>query len=76
MDTLFLFIYENLLAFSLLIVCLAALIIYESKKGGTKLDPTQATRLINKDGAVVIDLRTQEEFSNGHIAGSINISPD
>ncbi|SVC30662.1 uncharacterized protein METZ01_LOCUS283516, partial [marine metagenome] len=44
MDTLLLFISENLLAFSLLIMCLVALIIYESKKGGTKLDPTQATR--------------------------------
>lgn len=76
MDTLFLFIAENLLAFALLVMCLVALIIYESRKGGTKLDPAQATRLINKEGAVVVDLRTPEEFSTGHITGSLNISPE
>ena len=29
-----------------------------------------------REGSVVIDVRTEEEFSQGHIAGSINIPMD
>ena len=76
MDTFFLFFYQNIIAFTLLILCLIALIIYEGKKGGTKVDPVEATRLINREGAVVVDLRASEEFSTGHITGSINISAE
>lgn len=35
----------------------------------------EATRLINKEDAVVIDLRSYEEFRQGHIAGAINLLP-
>tara|TARA_B100001013_G_C24540799_1_gene414590 strand:+ start:252 stop:668 length:417 start_codon:yes stop_codon:yes gene_type:complete len=76
MDTFFLFVSQNFIAFSLLVLCLISLVIYESKKGGKKVEPSEATRLINKEGAVVFDLRTSEEFSAGHIAGSLNISPE
>ena len=76
MDTFFIFISQNILAFSLLLLCLVILIFYEGKKGGNKLDPAQATKLINKEGAVILDLRSLEEFSSGHIAGSINTSPE
>lgn len=76
MDTFFLFFYQNIIAFTLLILCLIALIIYEGKKGGTKVDPAEATRLINREGAVVVDLRPSEEFSTGHITGSLNVSAE
>ena len=76
MDTFFLFFYQNIIAFTLLILCLIALIIYEGKKGGTKVDPVEATRLINREGAVVVDLRASEEFSTGHITGSLNVSAE
>ena len=76
MDTFFLFFYQNIIAFTLLILCLIALIIYEGKKGGTKVDPVEATRLINREGAVVVDLRPSEEFSTGHITGSLNVSAE
>ncbi len=36
---------------------------------GPKVDYVQ----LMKDGAVIIDVRTKEEFRNGHIGGSINI---
>jgi len=32
--------------------------------------------MINKEGALVVDLRPSDEFSAGHIAGSINVQPD
>lgn len=33
-----------------------------------------AVQLINRDNAVVVDVRSQDEFSRGHIAGSHNVS--
>ena len=75
MDTFLLFATQNILVFTLLVFCLLALFIYEGKKGGKKIDPGEVTRLINKESAVIVDLRPSEEFSSGHIAGSLNISP-
>ena len=36
----------------------------------------KVTRIINKENAVVIDLRTSAEFNTGTIAGAINLQPD
>lgn len=33
----------------------------------------EATRLINKEDAVVVDIRTREDYRKGHIANSINL---
>ncbi|WLI78128.1 rhodanese-like domain-containing protein [Kosakonia sp. H02] len=35
----------------------------------------QATHLINKEDAVVVDLRQRDDFRKGHIAGSVNLLP-
>ena len=35
----------------------------------------EATRLINKEDAVVVDLRQRDDFRKGHIAGSITLLP-
>ena len=35
----------------------------------------EATRLINKEDAVVVDLRQRDDFRKGHIAGSTNLLP-
>ena len=63
MDTFFLFISQNLVAVTLLLACLVALIFYEVRKGGKKLDPNEATRKINREGALVLDLRPIDEYS-------------
>lgn len=45
--------------------------------GGTKaLEPTQATRLINRENAVVIDVRPQGDFEQGHIIDAVHIPMD
>ncbi|QBH98363.1 rhodanese-like domain-containing protein [Limnobaculum zhutongyuii] len=33
------------------------------------------TRLINSEGAVVVDTRTIDDFRKGHIVGAINLTP-
>ncbi len=37
---------------------------------------TEILELLQQPGAVVIDVRTQEEFAQGHLADSINIPLD
>jgi len=42
------------------------------RRGGAALTPTQAVQLINREKAVLIDVRDAEEFAKGHAAGSRN----
>jgi Rhodanese-related sulfurtransferase len=45
----------------------------ETKKAGKTVNTTEATRLMNRENAVVLDIREQKEFANGHISGAKNI---
>ena len=76
METFLIFITENLVAFFLLTALIFALIFHEGKKGGNKIDHSEATRMINRENATVIDIRNTAEFSEGHLVNSINISED
>ena len=76
MDKFLIFLVDNYIAVLLLFFLLFALIIYESRKGGKKIDTSEATRIINKENALVVDLRTSAEFNSGTISGAINLQPD
>jgi len=58
---------------SLLIGLLVTLIYTESLKRGASISLHEATRLMNQDNSVVVDLRTGQEFADGHIVGAVNI---
>jgi rhodanese-related sulfurtransferase len=45
-----------------------------AKRHTFNINPTQLTQLINKENAVVIDLRSQEAYRNGHIIGAQHFS--
>ena len=45
---------------------------FVSGGGGRRVEPVQATRLINHDNAVVIDVRSDGEYAAGHIVNAIN----
>ena len=42
-------------------------------QGVIQIEPMEATRLINHEHAVVIDIRKPEEFANGHVINALNI---
>jgi rhodanese-related sulfurtransferase len=42
-------------------------------RGFKALGPAQLTGLINRDNALVVDLRPQADFEKGHIPGSKNV---
>lgn len=56
-----------------LLLLVSLLIFHESRKGGKSLSPQQLTHAINKEDAVVLDVRDGAEFKAGHIPGAINI---
>ena len=41
--------------------------------GVRRLNPAQLTALINRDNALVVDLRPAPDFEKGHVAGSKNV---
>jgi rhodanese-related sulfurtransferase len=67
------FLSQQWMLVSALIVCLALLLRHESRKGGESLTTQQMINQINKDKAVVVDLRESSEFNQGHIVDAINI---
>jgi len=56
-----------------LLVVLLLLFWRERVTGAFRVDPTSATRLINKEKALVLDLRDNNAFGQGHIVGAKNI---
>lgn len=60
-------------------IALLAAVIYTTFKGMTSkvkvITRGEATRLINKEDAIVVDLRQRDEFRKGHIPGAQNVLP-
>lgn len=58
-----------------LFVGLVAVFIYsELQRGGKSITPQEVINLMNRDNALVIDVRSSESYRAGHITGSENIT--
>lgn len=77
MEKLLQFIANHWLLVAAFIIALIALIVLEARSKGLSgkqsLTPHQATRLINSEKAVVIDIRDADTYQKGHITNAINI---
>ena len=73
MDRLFEFVVNHYILVSLFVAFLLAIIVLESRRGGAKISAQGAVTLINKDEAVVLDIRDRKDFNEGRITGSGNI---
>ena len=73
MDRLFEFVVNHYILVSLFVAFLVAILILEARRGGAKVSAQAAVNLINKDEAVVVDIRDRKEFGEGRITGSVNI---
>lgn len=73
MERVFEFAVNHYILVSLFVALLIALIILETRRGGQKISAQAAVTLINRDEAIVIDIRDRKDFNEGRITGAINI---
>ncbi|SHK24246.1 Rhodanese-related sulfurtransferase [Marinobacter antarcticus] len=73
MDRLFEFVVNHYILASLFVAFVIAILLLESRRGGAKISAQGAVSLINRNEAVVVDIRDRKEFGEGRITGSINI---
>ena len=52
---------------------LVAFVINEGKQGGSAITPTNLVNLVNREGAILVDIRDTKEYSSGHIAGAVSM---
>ncbi|MFC1237763.1 rhodanese-like domain-containing protein [Vibrio sp. DW001] len=63
------------MAFVGIVVALILNIYKTSTAKYKEISPAQLTQFINRDEGVVIDIRTKDEFKQGHITGALHILP-
>ena len=76
MQEIVLFIQHHVALVIALVAVLVLLAIFEyikSKKSVAQLGPALATQMINHQNAVVLDIRTREMYTAGHIVNAISI---
>lgn len=74
MDNITVFMTNHMGLFYILAITMTALMIVEflrAKRGQARLEPAQAVLLINKENAVVIDIRNNETYRKGHIVDAV-----
>jgi rhodanese-related sulfurtransferase len=56
-----------------LLVAIVMFFYHESRKSGPSLSPQMAINMINQQNGVVLDIRDNKEFQQGHIVSALNI---
>ena len=64
---------NHVLLSAMWVITLGAIMMYHQRTGASSIGPQKAVMLINRQGAVVVDVREKKEFDTGHIVDSINI---
>lgn len=70
------FVSLNWYLFGLLSLLVAVLIFHENRKAGPTVGNQELSLMINKQDAVVVDVRPANDFKEGHIANAVNIPVD
>ena len=73
MSQLFEFIGNHPILVGIFAVLLALFIRNETQRGGRGVSPQELVNLVNKEGAVVLDVRDSKEFAAGHIVDAVNV---
>lgn len=55
------------------VLLLALFIRNETRRGGRSVTPQQLVDMVNREDAVVVDIRERKEFQDGHIVDALNI---
>ncbi|MFN3237298.1 MAG: rhodanese-like domain-containing protein [Pseudomonadales bacterium] len=52
---------------------LVAFLINEGKQGGASVSTANLVSLVNRENAVILDVRDKKDFGSGHISGAIHM---
>ena len=72
-EQIFEFVSNHYILVSAFVFLLVAFVINEGKQGGAAITPTNLVNLVNREGAVLLDIRDPKEYSAGHIAGALSM---
>ena len=64
---------ENWVLLVLWVSAAGTLYYTETKKAGKSVNTTEATRMINRERGLILDIREQKEVRQSHIAGAYNL---
>lgn len=73
MQKFLIFVSEQWLLITLLSAAVALLAWLENRRAGKSLSPHALTTMVNRNAAVVIDLRDKVDFDKGHIVDAVNL---
>ena len=73
MEQLFEFIGNHPFLVGAFLLTFALFVRNEVVRGGRVVTPQELVNLVNRDGAVVIDVRDAKEFAQGHIVDAVNV---
>ena len=73
MERIFEFIGNHPLLVTAWLLTLTVLLWTEKRKSGKSVTTAEATRMINKESALILDIRNKKEWDTGHIANSHHI---
>jgi len=73
MDKLFQFVANHPLLVSTFVVLLLLLLRLQSSRSGHGVTAQELVNLVNREGALVLDIREPNEFGEGHIVDAVNI---
>ena len=73
MSQLFEFVGNHLILVGIFAVLLTLFIRNETQRGGRGVSPQELVNLVNKEGAVILDVRDSKEFAAGHIVDAVNV---
>ncbi|MCH2097541.1 MAG: rhodanese-like domain-containing protein, partial [Pseudomonadales bacterium] len=67
------FITNHFLLAGAFVVLLVLFIANEGRRGGRTVSAQELVNMVNRDDAVVLDVRDRKEFQAGHIVDAVNI---
>jgi rhodanese-related sulfurtransferase len=73
MSQLFEFVGNHPILVGIFAVLLTLFIRNETQRGGRGVSPQELVNLVNKEGALVLDVRDSKEFAAGHIVDAVNV---
>jgi rhodanese-related sulfurtransferase len=73
MDQVFEFVVNHPFLFGAFAVLLVIFIRNETQRGGRSVSAQELVNLVNRQDAVVVDVRDKKEFEQGHIPHAVNI---